>query len=335
MRKQLTFCFIICASIFVCGCNGSERSIEDSSLQEKKDTAISENTDVSEELGKIDSDSDQVIEEEVISEFCPEEGLYDRTYLVNENGIYTYRMNDEDIVDEYDVLYKDAFQLVIDSYNDVMHWQNQSYDFSKKSTFSNLVYTDAKTNDFITVGSYFEMDYNFNLDNVGYTYVDLDSDEKFELIFGVLSDAEADWIPEDYFERAFALVNNKPVHFVEGGSRCLFWLGSDGFIYETGSGGAAYSGSWKYHFDISKLQVSDDGVWGSEGLISDEFLGYWERPVYINEPFEDMDSIANDEKYSITEENLENLNSEWESRHVKIDWLRLSDYINHYSLSGL
>lgn len=335
MRKIIAFCFILGASIFICGCNGNEQGIEASSLQGETGTANSEIEDINEELEKIDSDIDNAIEEEVISEFGPEDGLYDRTYLVKENGIYTYRMNEEDIVNEYDVLYKDAFQYVIDSYNDVMQWQNQRYDFSKKSTFSNLVYTDFKTNDFMTVGSYFEMDYNFNLDNVGYTYVDLDSDGKFELIFGVLSDAEADWIPEDYFERAFTLLNDKPVHFVEGGSRCLFWLGSDGSIYETGSGGAAYSGSWKYHFDISKLQVSDDGVWGSEGLVSDEFLGYWEKPVYINEPFEHIDMVVNDEKYSITEDQLDNLNNEWESRHVKIDWLRLSDYINNYSLSGL
>ena len=261
------------------------------------------------------------------SEFGPETGLYDRTYLVKDGDKYVYRMNDSDIIEKYDELYADAFQFVIDSYNDVMQYQNQSYDFSKSATVSSLVYSEPNDADVITVGSYFEMDYNFDLNNVGYTYVDLDSDGTFELIFGVLTDADADWIPEDYFERAFALVDGKAVHFVEGGSRVLFWLGSDGYIYETGSGGAAYSGTWKYHFDKSELKLSEDGVWGSEGLVGEEFLGCWERPVYVNEPFEDIDEAAKYSKYQITDEEWSKLGEEWDARQVKIDWIRFTDYL--------
>ena len=262
----------------------------------------------------------------------PEEGKYDRTYLYEENGVYVYRLSDPAFIQKYDELYEGAFDRIVESYNEVMQWQNQSYNANGKYTLSGLVLKDKSDTTVMNTGSIYEMDYNFNLDNVGYTYVDLNSDGDFEIIFGVVSDADADWIPEDYFERAYALIGGKVVHICDGGSRVLHWLGSDGYIYETGSSGAAYSGIYRQHYDPSQVDISEEFVWGGNGFISDEFLGYWERPVHIKEPYTDIDEAARLPESQISDEEWNKLNEEWDSRQIKIEWLRFSDYMKKKTL---
>ena len=262
----------------------------------------------------------------------PEEGKYDRTYLEEENGTFVYRMSDTAIIQKYDELYEGAFDKIVESYEEVMQWQNQSFNASGTYTAGNLVLKDEADTTIMNTGSYYEMDYDFNLDNVGYTYVDLNSDGTFEIIFGVVSDADIGWVPEDYFERAYALFDGKLVHICDGGSRDLHWLGSDGYIYETGSSGAANCGSERLHFDPSKVDINDEIGWGSNGFISDEFLGYWDRPVHIKEPYEDIYEAASLPENQITDSEVEELTKEWESRQVKIDWLRFSDYMKKKTL---
>jgi len=314
--------------------------------EEVEETPVEESTEADTESSEdmvSDSDTeseetgDASVEENSFSELAgavggPEEEKYDRTYLEEENGTYVYRMSDTALIQKYDELYEGAFDKIVESYNEVMQWQNQSFNANGKYTAGSLVLKDKDDTAVMNTGSYYEMDYNFNLDNVGYTYIDLNSDGIFEIIFGVVSDADADWIPVGVFERAYALIDGNIVQIFDGGARDYHWLGSDGYIYETGSDGAAYSGTERQHFDPSMVDMNEEFSWGSNGFISDEFLGYWERPVHIKDPYIDIDEAACLPESQITDEEWNKLEEEWNSREVDIDWLRFSDYMKKKTL---
>ena len=307
--------------------------------EEASDSAAEASTDEAASSG-----SDQSSKNNTDSEFGPEEGLYDRTYLVKEGDGYIYRLEDEDIIKEYDELYADAFQETYASYEDYKEMMEEgrgefdndgSSDYSlvdEKKDFGiggfGLLNPEALDDGTSKMGSFYEMDYDFDLANVGYTYVDLNSDGIFELIFGIVNGDE--WTPTTIFERVYTLIDNKPVHVFEGGSRCYLWLGDDGSIYETGSGGAAYWGMWRYHFDPS--QVAPEGTdWGSEGFVADEFLGMWEEYVHIEgEDAQEPDDTAQKSEYKILDDEYETLSEEWEERVVDIDWLLMSDYLEDH-----
>ena len=344
-RVYIKYFALIIAVTSMSGCGISVDDISAESIEEtatsqveevqspnvEPETAISTTVDSSDDTS---SDNSAELEDTTVNNaaYGPEERHYDRTYLVEENDTHTYELNDKDLVSQYNALYADAFQDMVDSYEEVMQWQNQKYS-EQSATTSNLLYRESGGSNVINTGSYYEMDYNFDLNNVGYTYVDLDSDGTFELIFGILK--YDDWTPDNIFERAYALVDGNVVKICEGGSRDYHWLGADGYIYETGSGGAAYSGTWRLHFDSTLLVVDENTDWGSNGFIEDEFLGYWEIPVHITDgPITDIDAAAKLPENAISEDDWTALNEEWESRQVEISWLKLSDYLEKYPLVG-
>lgn len=259
---------------------------------------------------------------------------YNRTYLSEENGVYVYSLQDSDIIEKYDELYAPAFAEVKDSLEEELNWLNQSYDLNKPISSSNLLLREDKKNMLIHAGSYYEWDYNYDLSNVGYTYVDLDSDGSFELIFGVLNYTDTDWCPKDYFERAYTLVDGESIQICDGGSRDLHWLGNDGYIYETGSSGAAYSGIYRLHFDKNHLEMRGRSSFLSRGFIEDEFLGIWKVPIHLVDSFEDIEEAALLEKNQITEEEWRAMNEEWQNRQVTVDWLKFSDYMEKHNISA-
>ncbi|MCR5343332.1 MAG: hypothetical protein K6E70_08220 [Butyrivibrio sp.] len=294
-------------------------------------TADSETTDEAQEdtATQEEAATEEASDETTVPETTTAgDGTFDRTYLEENNGQYTYRLTDQALIEKYNELYADAFASVIDSYNYVMEQQNQSYNFGNDYSGSSLVLRDNKENSFMKTGSYYEMDYNFDLHNVGYTYVDLDSDGTYEMLFGVMHDSDSEWSNGSVFERAFALVDGKVVKICEGGSRESFWLGSDGYIYNYGSGGAAYWGTERMHFDVAEIANSmdlRDIDWGNRGFMGDEYLGYYERPIHITGDYTDLYTAAQDTKNDITEDEFNTLNDEWDSRQIIIDWIQFPD----------
>ena len=281
--------------------------------------------------------------EETVYEFDDKKGeyvvkdiFYDTTYVKKQGGRYVYRLTDKAIIEKYDELYADAFADTIESYNDIWEYNFQSYNPGKSASVNNLVYRENEESELITVGSNFEMDYNFDLNNVGYTYVDLNSDGIFELIFGVIyneDDKEKGRERKDYIERAYALVDGHVVKFIEGGCKILHYLGSDGYIYEYEEGGAAYWGYYRLHF--APHAISDDGkdLWGSRGLLQDEFVGSIDGCVHIQGSADNIRNAAQVPESAISDEECDKLMDEWESRGIDIDWIRLSDYLEKHSLT--
>ena len=338
MKKEIVnkIIVVLLTATAITGCGKSDKSIsteyitndssDSAASLESEEIATDDRKTEIEELNTNDSSVDNSDKVKVITEnnndFVSDAGHYDCTYLVEENDYYTYKLIDEDLIS----LYADAFADVIDSYEQVKQWINQSYHEQSFSS-SNLIYKQSDRSYVIDAGSYYEMDYNYDLNNVGYTYVDLNSDGTFELIFGVLDYGEHTLLP--IFERAYALVDGESVKICEGGSRDYYWLGIDGCIYESGSGGASNNGTSRVHFDSTSLKVGEDTDWGNIGFIDDEFLGYWEKPVHIVDgPITDIDTLAKLPEYSISADELMKLTEEWESRRVNISWLKLSDYLN-------
>ena len=342
LKKYLVLLPILCITVLGAGCGKAQNTVENTEVDQE---AIAEETlaiaeaepeDLTEETdSSADSSTEEVVvPEEDQEEYNADEFTYDTSFLVQEDGVSFYRLSDPELIKKYDVLYAEAFADVIASFNEVKEWMDQDYENDQPKTTTNLLYKETTVNTVINTGSNFEMDIDFDLNNMGYTYVDLDSDGVFEMILGVASYKYNDGLPMDVYERAYALADGKPVKILEGGARINQWLGSDGHIYEYGSGGAAYGGTWKIHFDKSRIPAGGT-EWGAEGFVQDEFIGYWNGPVHIMGPIEDMDAAALLPENQVSDEDWGLMEEEWEKRRVQIDWLKMSDYLALYYPEGV
>ena len=161
MRKAAFGCLLVASVYIMVGCGNNSAVLKEANVEQSVET--SKDTDVNneaasndeEELESTDTSSESDAEDSYAKNlYGPEEGLYDRTYLYEENGKYIYSLTDTNIIEKYDELYANAFQDMVDSYDEVMKWQNQSYDFGSITRTSNLLYKNDN-NTVITLGSYY------------------------------------------------------------------------------------------------------------------------------------------------------------------------------------
>ncbi|MBR4669035.1 MAG: hypothetical protein IKO84_00395 [Butyrivibrio sp.] len=322
MKKRNIFGLLFGLTFMLTACNG-ETEINNTAAV---DNSVAENT-----AENASGAASSIFVEDSASNASTEEKAeakdiqYDRTYLENVDGEYVYKLTDKSIIEKYDELYADAFADVVKTQEEEAAWLDQSVYSDQTVVTSNLLYQDTNESRMIETGSTFEMDYGFDLLNVGYTYVDLNSDGDYELIFGVLHDKYQDNEPQLVFERAYALVDGKPKTICEGGSRSNYWLGNDGYIYHYGSSGAAFSGVWRIHIDNVSAPSTYDGELGAD-FVEDEFLGCWGNLVHITEPITDIGELAYLPEYQISEDEFNALSQEWESRQVKIEWIPFGEY---------
>lgn len=354
MIKKTIICLIMTATVLMAACNTASVSSDSASVttstvttestaEEKAKETVSDTETSSESIETSTEASTETSAEtstETAGEFGPEEGKYDRTYLTEEDGVYTYRLTDRAIIEKYDELYADAFADTI-SYNEFIT-KDMGYfpDSTATCEARTLVYQKPEKEEFITVGSAYIQEYGFDLSNIGYTYVDLDSDGTFELIMGVLYKEEYTLkygSPRiDYIFREYALIDGKVVKIGEGGNRWCHWLGSDGIIYELGSGGAGDWGISKLHFRASKAAGEEDVDWGFLGFEEYEFVGAINSvPVHLNGSSNDIYEGAEIPEDAVMEyEEVNTLMDEWEAGQIYIDWLKMSDYMSRHSSSS-
>ncbi len=324
MKNKFVSVLLMIMVITVSACGRSAEGIEEPATAGTTETEeVSDSVTEEQSMAAATASTEDVTKESASTV----EVKYDTTYLKEEAGAYTYSLKDESVIDKYNELYSEAFEELIKSNEEASGFMDQSYIPSNQAVSSNLLYRDTKEEKVVKTGSNFEMDYGFDILNVGYTYVDLDSDGVFELIFGVLhgSDPEDDYV--NNFERAYTLVDGKPIKICEGGCRSYYYLGSDGCIYYYGSCGADHSGIWRVHFDASGLKGAESVDWGEIGFVDDEFYGYWERPVHVMGPITDFYEMAKLPENSISDEEDSALYDEWEQRRVKIDWIPMGEYL--------
>ena len=327
----------ICAGLALVGCADNQALEETaSSVSEANETSGPEE---SSEIQESEKESLAEIDESIVEETIVEptavvsenlESHYDTRFLVKNGNGYIYRLSDPDILLKYDELYAEAFADFIATYRETISWQNQSFDNVESLPATNLLLLENDSHAIVQTGSYYEQDYEFDLNNVGYTYVDLDSDGTYELIFGVLKNGNVKYAPEDSIERAYAIVNQKIIKICEGGNRSLIWLGKDGCIYNYGSGGAAYDGLTRVHYDPSRILNTDNLEFGTEGFVKDEFVGIWGEYVHVQGTITDLEEEANKLENRISEDEWRKLSTEWNEQKVEIDWMRMSDYIERH-----
>ncbi|WP_026518632.1 hypothetical protein [Butyrivibrio sp. MC2021] len=342
VTKRFALYSIFGTMLLYTGCANSQGSDENDFLEQGAtvessgaiaDVPVKESRDEATSSAEYD-DEEAGVEKKIAIIEDNDDVRYDTSYLVNDDESYVYRLSDPELIKKYDELYAEAFADVIDSYKEAIAWMDQDYNSNQHGTVTNLLLEDTSKKSIVKTGSVIEMDINYDLNNLGYTYVDLDCDGVFEQIFGVSSYQYNDGLPMDVYERAYALIDGKAKKILEGGARINQWLGSDGYIYEYGSGGAAYSGIWRLHFDKTGM-LTDTVDLGNNGFVEDEFLGYWEGTVHILGPIEDIDEASKLPESQMDDDEWRFLNEEWESRRVEIDWLEMSDYLAQYYPDGI
>lgn len=353
MFKKIIVSLAVAAAVLMVACNTASVSSDHTSVTASVATTEStteetaketvndtETSSASSEISaEISAETSTEASTETTKEFGPEDGKYDRTYLVEEGGIYTYRLTDPAIIEKYDELYADAFADTIKDHEFITKDMRYVPDSGATSGVHNLVYQKTEKEEFITTGSAYIQEYGFDLANIGYTYVDLDSDGTFELIMGVLYKEEYTLkygSPRiDHIFREYALVDGKVVKIGEGGNRWCHWLGSDGVIYEYGSGGAGDWGISKLHFRVSKVAGEEDVDWGFLGFEEYEFVGAVNCvSVHFNGSSNELYEETEIPKDAIIEyEEVTALMDEWEARRIYIDWIKMSDYMREHSFS--
>ena len=351
MFKKIIVSLAVAAAVLMAACNTASVSSDhtsvtasvattESTIEEKAKETVNdaETSSASAEISAgVSAETSAEVSTETIKEFGPEEGKYDRTYLVEEDGVYTYRLTDPALIEKYDELYADAFADTIKDHEFITKDMRYVPDSGATSGAHNLVYQKPEKEEFINTGSAYIQEYDFDLANIGYTYVDLNSDGTFELIMGVLYKEEYTLkygSPRmDYIFREYALVDGKVVKIGEGGNRWCHWLGSDGVIYEDGDAGAGDGGISKLHFSASKVVGEEDVDWGFWGFEEYEFVGLIDSvAVHINGSTEGIYRETEIPKDVVIEyEEINALVDEWKARQIYIDWIKMSDYMREHS----
>ncbi len=95
------------------------------------------------------------------------------------------------------------------------------------------------------------------LDEIGYTFKDLNGDDVSELLIGSFNNADDAFVNNEIY-MIYTLKNDTPEFLLEGMSRNMYSLKDDGSFFNMGSNGAAYSIIGTYHISKDNEVVCDD-----------------------------------------------------------------------------
>ena len=95
------------------------------------------------------------------------------------------------------------------------------------------------------------------LDEIGYTFKDLNGDDVSELLIGSFNNADDAFVNNEIY-MIYTLKNDTPEFLLEGMSRNMYSLKDDDSFFNMGSNGAAYSIIGTYHISKDNEVVCDD-----------------------------------------------------------------------------
>ena len=95
------------------------------------------------------------------------------------------------------------------------------------------------------------------LNEIGYTFKDLNGDDVSELLIGSFNNADDAFVNNEIY-MIYTLKNDTPEFLLEGMSRNMYSLKDDGSFFNMGSNGAAYSIIGTYHISKDNEVVCDD-----------------------------------------------------------------------------
>jgi hypothetical protein len=162
------------------------------------------------------------------------------------------------------------------------------------------------------------------LSKVGFAFVDLNEDGIDELVLGWIGNEF--WnMDEGYVFAVYTIVDGKATLAIEGWERCLYVIGKDGYLYNSGSNGSEESIYTKYSFSLER----EDFLEPVEEIYSyysyDDNKKLWE---HITNP-EDINVIEYKEKHQdllIDENKALTMGEAWMESGIEIDYTLFSDY---------
>jgi hypothetical protein len=162
------------------------------------------------------------------------------------------------------------------------------------------------------------------LSMVGFAYVDLNEDGIDELALGWI-DNEFWNMDEGYVFAVYTIVDGKAALAIEGWERCLYVIGKDGYLYNSGSSGADESTYTKYKFSLEKEDFLEpvEEFYSYYSYDGNETL--WE---HITNP-EDINVIEYTEKHLdllTDEDEAETMGESWMESGIEIDYTLFEDY---------
>jgi hypothetical protein len=162
------------------------------------------------------------------------------------------------------------------------------------------------------------------LSKVGFAFVDLNEDGIDELVLGWIGNEF--WnMDEGYVFAVYTIVDGKATLAIEGWERCLYVIGKDGYLYNSGSSGSEESIYTKYSFSLER----EDFLEPVEEIYSyysyDDNKKLWE---HITNP-EDINVIEYKEKHQdllIDENKALTMGEAWMESGIEIDYTLFSVY---------
>ncbi len=125
MNNRYSFLIVLAVTALITGCTSPSETGSVKTEREPESIVI-ENT-IEKPAVKAEDSSEEENTNPVTAKANNKDGLYDTSYLEEDEGGFTYRLSDQSIKDKYDDLYSAAFVDLIDSYNRVTGIDNQSF----------------------------------------------------------------------------------------------------------------------------------------------------------------------------------------------------------------
>jgi hypothetical protein len=161
------------------------------------------------------------------------------------------------------------------------------------------------------------------LSKVGFAFVDLNEDGIDELVLGWTGNEF--WnMDEGYVFAVYTIVDGKATLAIEGGERCLYVIGKDGYLYNSGSSGAYESTYIKYSFSLER----EDFLEPVEKIYSYPYGDGEKLWEHITNP-EDINVIEYKEKHQdllIDENKALTMGEAWMESGIEIDYTLFSVY---------
>lgn len=159
------------------------------------------------------------------------------------------------------------------------------------------------------------------MDLEGFTFMDLDEDGTDELLIAALGSDFMD-NTRAYVLAVYCLKDGAPVLAIEGWERNRYIIGNDGYIYNSGSAGAAYGVCTKYVYDTD---VNGYLKMTERYYTFDDGNGIEARHVTDPEDTE-IGFTGEHNGEAATNEEYREARSEWAQLGIRIDYTPFSQY---------
>jgi hypothetical protein len=227
--------------------------------------------------------------------------------------LQTQNDEEKDNLNPYKDILHEYYQAIYEHQTNPEQWDWDTSNYAEKGLLYDIV------------NPYWSWENTENmLSKVGFAFVDLNEDSIDELVLGWIGNEF--WnMDEGYVFAIYTTVDDKAILAVEGWARCLYVIGKDGYLYNSGSSGADESTYTKYKFSLEWEDFLEpvEEVYSYYSYDDNEEL--WE---HITNP-EDIGVIEYTEKHQdllIDGDEAYTMGESWMKLGMEIDYTPFCDY---------